>query len=160
MRRSGGERRVAGGTARLAALRLLGRRDYTAAEVSSRLLAKGFAPEEVREAIAALLADRSIDDRRAALAHVRTASRIKGRGRLRIGRELQARGVAADLIAHALGEIVGDDEAKTIDRLLARGRPPEGLSPTERRKLFAELLRRGFSADLISRRIKGVGDEE
>jgi regulatory protein len=158
--RRGDQLAPSAGTARLAALRLLGRRDYTASEVSAHLLERGFGPDEVSEAVAALMRDKSIDDRRTAAAHVRTASRIKGRGRLRIRRELEARGVPGAIIAQAVGEIESDEEAKTIDRVLARRRPAEGLSPAERQKLFAQLLRRGFSADLIAKRIKGVDEGE
>jgi regulatory protein len=81
------------GTPRLAALRLLGRRDYSSTELTTRLVDRGYAVDDVRTAIEALVADGTIDDRRTAFTHVRTAARVKGRGAHRIRRELEARGI-------------------------------------------------------------------
>ena len=152
------ERTPPSGTARLAALRMLGRRDYTADEIQTRLIDRGFEDAEVRAAVAALRDERVVDDRRAALAHVRTASRIKGRGGLRIRRELQARGADESAIAHAMATLEPDDEAAAIDRAIARRGATALTSPAERRKLFAQLMRRGFSADAIGKRLRGDFD--
>jgi regulatory protein len=144
----------------VAALRLLGRRDYTRAEITSRLLDKGYPADDVDTAIAALVADRSIDDRRAALAHVRAAARLKGRGRLRIARELEHRGVAKDLAREALSELPVEDERAAIRRFLERKRFPERPTAIERRRAFQQLLRRGFTVDAVSRALRGGIDEE
>ena len=48
-----------------------------------------------------------------AAAYVASALKIKGRGRLRIQRELQAMGIPRDVAASALGEAFGDvDDAR------------------------------------------------
>ena len=148
--------RTPSGSVKGAALRMLGRRDYTSDEVVTRLVARGFAEADVRATVAALAEARIIDDHRAALAHARTASRIKGRGRLRIRRELQARGADETAISEAMSTIEPEDEALSIDRLIARRGAVALESPAERQKLFAQLLRRGFPADTISKRLRGV----
>src|SRR5215211_1059950 len=79
------------GSPRGAALRLLGRREYTRTELRTRLLEKGYDQRLVDEALDQLAADKWLDDRRVAAAHVRTSSRLKGRGRRRIQRELEHR---------------------------------------------------------------------
>ena len=136
--------RTPSGSVKGAALRMLGRRDYTSDEVVTRLVARGFEEAEVRTAVASLAEARIIDDHRAALAHVRTASRIKGRGRLRIRRELQARGADEAAIIDAMATIEPEDEA-TLDRPSHRetrggrarvsGRTPETLRATAAARL-------------------------
>jgi regulatory protein len=145
------------GSARLAALRLLGRREYTVAELETRLLARGYPAEDVASAITGLCADRTIDDARVALDHVRTASAIKGRGRLRIRRELQARGIDRGIIETATADLTGEDERHAIDRFVQRrvgGRP---LDQAARRKLYQQLIRRGFPAGTVVRVLREAG---
>ena len=139
---------------RLAALRLLGRRDLTRAELTRRLIDRGYPESEVEAVADRLVAGGSLDDKRTALAHVRTASRVKGRGRLRIQRELTARGIARDVVDEALQELKPDDDAQGIRRFLLKRRVPARLSPHERQKLFQQLLRRGFPSDAIARALK------
>jgi regulatory protein len=136
-------------SARVVALRLLGRRDYTAAELRRRLIDRGFAPDLVDATIAALREQGLQNDTRAALAHVRTASRVKGRGPHRIKYELQARGVPADAIEESTASLTPEDVRETLERLLARKRITLPLPPDERHRLFQRLLRRGFPADVI-----------
>ena len=85
-------------SARTAALRLLSRRDYTTHELRAKLVDRDYSEAEVAECVDGLQGQGLLDDRRAAAAHVRTASRVKNRGRLRIQRELEARGLARDVI--------------------------------------------------------------
>lgn len=138
------------GTPRLAALRFLGRRDYTAAELVKRLTDRGYPEDDVRTAVERLTADGAIDDRRTAMAHVRTASRIKGRGTVRITRELEARGIPTALIREATATLSADDDRRSIDRFLARKSLPRPLPHDQRRRLFQQLLRRGFPTAIIS----------
>lgn len=138
------------GSPRLAALRLLGRRDYTVFELTTRLVDRGYPADQVREAVDQLAADGAVDDSRAAFAHVRTAARVKGRGRMRITRELEARGVPAAIIRDAIAQLSPDEDRAAIERLLARRRLPRPLPPDERRRLFQHLLRRGFPSAAIS----------
>jgi regulatory protein len=148
-RNDDGESQAPPGTPRLAALRLLGRRDYTGAELLKRLTDRGYTEEDVRTALARLTSEGAIDDRRTAMAHVRTASRVKGRGSARIARELEARGVPSALIREATATLSAEDDRRSIDRFLARKSLPRPLPYDQRRRLFQQLLRRGFPAALI-----------
>jgi len=139
------------GPPRLAALRLLGRRDFSAAELITRLVDRGYPADEVRAAVDQLTADGAVDDRRTAFAHVRTAARIKSRGRERIRRELEARGIAAADIRDALAQVTTDDDLEAIQRLLVRRRVPRPVPRDMRRRLFQQLLRRGFPPALVAR---------
>jgi regulatory protein len=142
------------GSARIAALRLLGRRDYTASELRDKLLKRGYAPGEVADAVNTLTAEGLQNDERVATAHVRTASQIKGRGRLRIARELEARGIPRPLISRVMTTVAPDDERAAIAAILRRKRFPASPSVAERRRMFAHLMRRGYSPDAISRALR------
>ncbi|MEO8070001.1 MAG: regulatory protein RecX [Acidobacteriota bacterium] len=142
-----------------AALRLLGRRDFTTHELTERLRQRGYVASDIEPAIVRLLAERLLDDARVAKAHVRTASRIKGRGRLRIERELQARGVPGSVARDALSDLAPDDELALIRRFVTRKHITATASPDERRRLFQQLLRRGFRSDAIARALRAPDDE-
>jgi regulatory protein len=140
--------------ARAAALRLLTRRDYTTAELRDKLLAAEHEPADIDETIAYLTRERLLDDRRVAEAHARTACRVKGRGRLRIQRELEARGIDRDLAREVTSALSESDEAAALERFLERKRIGSRLDAGSRRRLFHQLLRRGFPAHLIAQALK------
>jgi regulatory protein len=144
--------------ARITALRLLTRREYTIAEITAKLVQRGCSADDTKSVVDALVTDGLLDDRRAAGAHVRTALRIKTRGRHRIARELESRGIDKALARDLLGDVTPQDEDAAIRRILAARRVPAEPDLSLRRKLFQHLMRRGFSADAIARVLKG-GDE-
>jgi regulatory protein len=145
---------------RAAALQLLTRRDYTAAELRKKLAAREYDHEAIDQAMQRLVAEGLIDDRRVAAAHVRTAAGVKHRGRLRIRRELEERGVDRAVARELVSELSPEDEAAAIDRFLTRQRLPERPSPAERRRVFQQLLRRGFPADAIASALRRRGVQE
>jgi regulatory protein len=146
--------------ARAAALRLLGRRDYTVFEMRRKLAARGCDADDVTTTIEGLIGEGLLDDRRVAAAHLRTAARVKGRGRVRIARELAARGIAADIVDETVASLSDEEEASAVERLLVRKRLPARMSMPERRRLFQQLLRRGFRADVIAKVLRIRQDEE
>jgi regulatory protein len=133
---------------------MLGRRDYTTRELTDKLLAKGFPADAVDTALRSLTADGLLDDRRVAAAYVRTASQMKGRGRVRIAHELTARGVAKNITEDVLSRLGPDDETQTIQAILARRRWPARPTLADRRRMFHHLLRRGFAADVIAKALR------
>jgi regulatory protein len=147
-------RREPAATARSTAIALLARKDYSAAELRQKLLDKEHADDEVSTTMDALAQEGLVDDRKLAGAFVRTAIRVKGRGRLRIQHELEARGVDRAIIAEALGGEATADEAEAIEKVLTKKRWPAQPSPIERRKMFEHLLRRGFPPDAVARALR------
>jgi regulatory protein len=141
-------------------LKLLGRRELSVAGLRSRLLDREHPAEETDEAIARLLETGALDDRRVARAYARTASKVKGRGRLRVTRELQAMGIARDTVAEAVAEVFGDlDERALIDRAVQkklRGGPrPSTIQ--ERARLYQFLMRQGFTPAAVSAALRRIG---
>jgi regulatory protein len=144
------------GSARTAALSLLARRDYTSAELSTRLIDRGHAEDEVAHALKTLIADGIVNDARVAAAHVRTSTRIKSRGRLRVKGELLARGLSRQVIDEALSTLEAGDERDTLVKILKRKRYPARPTLAERQRMYQHLVRRGFPGDLI-RSVLGRG---
>ena len=138
-------------SARSAALALLGRRDYTTAELRDKLHDKGYDPAAIDAALDDLRERRFVDDQRVAAAHVRTAAAIKGRGRVRIARELAARGLDRDLIDATIAELDPGEESGAIRKILQRKRWPAKPTIQERQKMFRHLLARGFTTDAIGK---------
>jgi SOS response regulatory protein OraA/RecX len=75
---------------------------------------------------------------------------------VRIQRELDARGFDRELVRDALAEIPADEDANAIRRFIERKQHAIDGSPAGRRRLFNQLLRRGFSAETILRVLKGL----
>ena len=143
------------------ALTLLSRRDYTSSELRKKLLERDHDADAVNTLIQDLTTSRLLDDRRVAASHVRTAAAIKGRGRLRIARELAARGLPKDIVSEALGAVEKQDEATAIRKILTRKKWPANPSLADRRRMFQHLLRRGFPADAITKALgRGSVDPE
>jgi regulatory protein len=135
-------------------LALMGRRDYTAAELRERLIDKGHDAGEVDEQIELLTDDGTINDRRVATTAIRVASQVKGRGRMRIRQELIARGVSKALADELLAELPADDEQAAIRKFLDRRRIPVDLPLAARQKVFQQLLRKGFTSEAITRALR------
>jgi len=141
--------------ARATALRLLTRRDHTTKELRTKLLDREFEEADVTTVIDDLTQAGLLDDRRVAASFVRVNSALKGRGRQRISRELEHRGVDQATIRASLAALPVEDELGSIRRFLERKHLPARLSPPEHRRIFGQLLRRGFSPDLIGQALRG-----
>jgi regulatory protein len=148
------------------AVNALARRGLTIHECRARLLDRGHSESDVEEAIARLIEVGSLDDAKLARAIARTAAETKGRGRVRVLRELQARGVDRTVAAEAVGEVFGDkDERSLVSRaiqkkLRGRARPKDRA---EVARLYQYLMRQGFSPAAVSaamRKLRGSGDDE
>ena len=140
-------------TAYVDALLLLGRRELSVKQLRERLLDRQHASEDVDRAIDLLIENRALDDERVAAAYVRTALKVKGRGRLRIQRELLEMGIEKDVAAGALAEAFGEvDERSLIAQALQkklRGKP-KIASPAEYARVYQFLMRQGFSPAAVT----------
>ena len=147
-------------SAYLDGLRLLGRRELSVKQLRDRLLAREHAPDDIDRAIERLLETRALDDARVARAYARTAATVKGRGRLRVMRELNAMGIAKETAGEALAEVFADvDERSLIAKALQkklRGRP-RIANPGEHARLYQYLMRQGFTPAGIMAALRKVG---
>ena len=145
-------------------LRLLGRREMSVAQLRARLLEREHDRDDVDAAIERLTETRALDDRRVASAYARTALKIKGRGRLRIQRELQAMGISKDIVAEVLADTFGEvDERGLISKAVQKKLRMRGKIDTQAdyARIYQFLMRQGFSPAAVSAalRARRKGDE-
>ena len=129
----------------VAALRILGYRFNSEAELRRKLAAKRFDEETIAATLQRLRQEKWLDDDRFAGAYVRTRV-LKGIGRQRIRRELMAAGVDDAAAERALRENADGEEERlsaAYEKLVRR------LGEEQRDKIVARLLRQGFEASAI-----------
>jgi SOS response regulatory protein OraA/RecX len=147
----------------LAGLKLLARRELSVEGVRARLRDREYPEADITAAIDRLLETGALDDARVARAYARTASTVKGRGRLRVARELQAMGIERQVAAEAIAEVFGElDERTLINRAIQkklRGRRTL-KDAAERARLFQHLMRQGFSPAAVTHALRALGGRD
>jgi regulatory protein len=133
------------------ALTWLARRELSEKQIRTRLARREVEEAEIDEAVARLKQERALDDTRVAAAYARSAVTLKGRGRSRIRRDIEALGIDRDLARAAVDGVFGEvDEAALLDRALTRRWPRTGAPDLRvRQRIFRALLQQGFPADKI-----------
>jgi regulatory protein len=120
-------------------------------EIAGRLKKKKFSPQVIRETVLFLKTKDFIDDQHFARAWV-DSRRLRNFGPRRIRQELKLKGVAGDIIDQQLAAGLDNYSEKNIVEKLIQNklRRAKGLEPQKaKRRVYAYLLRRGFSADVI-----------
>jgi regulatory protein len=152
-------------SAYLDALHLLARRELAVAECRARLTDKDHPAKEIDAAVAHLIETGALDDQRVARAYARTALNVKGRGRLRVQRELQEKGIGKDIAAAAVAEVFGDaDERTMVARAIQKRLRGRSVlkDRAESARLYQYLMRQGYTpAAVIAelRKIRGAVEE-
>jgi regulatory protein len=151
---------------REAALGLIERRRRTRADLTRRLIERGFAPAEVEDALGRLAGVGLVDDAEYARAFLAGRWGRRAAGWRRLERELQSRGVAAADISAGRARLEAEqgavDEAAMARRVLEQtARRYASLEPKERRRRqWALLMRRGFGSDTIEQALGGSRGSE
>jgi regulatory protein len=134
------------------ALKMLGRRELSEAQIRQRLERRQHGEAEIDAAVARLKEERAIDDARVAGAIARTEL-TRQRGRLRASRQIQSAGIAASVAKGALDEAF---EAVDADALIEaalekrlRGRE-RAADDREWQRLYRYLLGQGFEAERVA----------
>ncbi len=145
------------------ALNMLAFRARSRAELSRALVRKGADREHVRQAIDRLVEQGLIDDTAFARAFARAKVVGASHSRRRVQQELQRKGVAPDVAAEAIGEVLveeGIDQLALLEAAARRKlRTLASLEPAvRRRRLYGFLLRRGFDSGDIQRVMNALGD--
>lgn len=140
------------------ALRLLGRREHSAADLVSKLRVRGFDAEVAAAAVARLSAEGAQCDARFAESYARTSS-AGGHGPVYIRHKMRGRGVADSVVERALAAY--DSAWCGIAAAALRKKydaPPADAA--ERQKRFRFLLGRGFTPRQIAAALRGEGEGE
>ena len=139
-------------TAYQTAIRLLSRRELSAAQLRDRLLARDLPATEVAQAIARLTTERLVDDARAAAAHARRLVGVRHRGALRARREIEALGIAPETARRAVDAVVAEiGDTVLLERAIARRLRGPIRDRAHFRRVYQALLRQGFRPDEVAR---------
>jgi len=139
------------------ALTLLSARELSESQLRARLKRREIDADDIESAISRLKADRTLNDRRVALAIARMESAIKHRGRARVIQKIRQAGIDGDLAEDAVREVFEDvDENELLDRAMERrlrGGAVEDLDERGRARMARGLAGQGFSLDAIFKKL-------
>ena len=145
------------GRAYIDALKMLGRRELSEAQVRERLARREHDPGAIDAAVARLLAERAIDDRRVAEAIARTETSVRRHGKLRVLRKIESAGIApatAKRAVDAVFEDIGPGELlEAALRKRLRGRD-QISDKAEFARLYRYLVGQGFEPERVLTRLK------
>ncbi len=140
------------------ALRLLSFKPRSIAELRERLLEKIWAEQAVVDQVIERLKElRYLDDEQLAASYASSRLTIKPLGRQRLRRDLQRKKIPAQIAEQTLDRVYeGQAEEELIDRAIAKRLRLKGAptTPEQSKKLFDYLMRRGFSYQLVLRKVR------
>jgi regulatory protein len=125
------------------ALKLLGLRNHSRDELERKLQKKGYTGETIEPVLEKLIRQGLLDDRTFAMEFIRSRSKRKPAGKLKIRSELRKKGVGDSVI----GELLKEYDSTELCRSAAEKkiRMLYGLSETDRKKKLERFLHnRGF----------------
>lgn len=138
------------------ALRLLAQREHSRAELQRKLASHEETPGELAQALDELQAKGFIDEQRVIESVIhRRAARL---GASRVRQELQAKGLPAEAVAQAVGELRGSE----VERAREVWRKKFGQAPADaaqRAKQMRFLAARGFGGEAIRRVVAGADED-
>jgi regulatory protein len=143
------------------ALKLLSFKPRTIAELRERLLEKVWAESTIVDQVIARLIELGyLNDEQFATSYASSRLTVRPLGRTRMRRDLQRKKLPNEITEQTLDQIYeGEAEEMLIDRAIAKRLRLKGAptSPEAAKKLFDYLMRRGFSYDLVRRKIREAG---
>jgi SOS response regulatory protein OraA/RecX len=127
------------------------------------LTRRRFPADEIERVIVQLTADRTLDDRRVAVAAARVEGTIRRRGRRRVLQRVQQLGVSASVARAAVDEVFEEiDEQALLDAAIERklkGALARELDDKAKARIVRSLVGQGFDAGQIYARLRGQGKE-
>lgn len=149
--------------AKLRAMNLLAKRDYTERQLYEKLKAGGYPEEIIRTALGYAAGFHYTDDLRYAVTYI--TDHENTRSRRRIEQDLLRRGIGKETLERAWEEWESrggsqDEQAMIRGLLLRRGYDPDNADIRERQRRYAFLMRKGFSGDAVRRALRVGGFEE
>ena len=144
------------------ALTLLSRRELSTQQLRERLARRKFDPSDIEDVIKRLSSDRTLDDRRVALASARLEASIRKRGRRRVLQRVQQLGVSASVAKAAVDEVFSEvDEGAMLDQSIARklkGTNARDLDMKAVARIVRSLVGQGFDGRAVLARLRRNDD--
>ena len=142
----------------ITALTLLSARELSEAQLRTRLKRRQIDDDDIDAAVTRLKEDRTLNDRRVAIAIARMESAIKHRGRSRVIQKIRQAGIDSDTAEDAVREVFQDvDEEAMLDQAIERklrGKSSKDLDEKGQARIVRALAGQGFRLDAILRRLK------
>ena len=143
--------------AKLRAMNLLTKREYTEQQLRRKLTDGFYPPEVIEEALAYVAGFRYTDDLRYAVTFI--TDHEATRSRRRIEQDLTRRGIDRRTLEAAWAEWESDggaqDEEAMIKALLSKKKyDPEHADIAEKRRIYAFLMRKGYSTEAVRRAMR------
>ncbi len=140
--------------AKLRAMNLLQKRDYTEYKLREKLKEGQYSEEVIDEAVEYLKSYKYLDDERYADDYIRY--HLKDKSKARLKQDLMQKGISADIVDRVLSAAYEDEnedpEIQLCAKLLKKKHyDSENMSYEEKQKIMAFLYRKGFSGDVIHR---------
>lgn len=142
--------------AKLRAMNLLQKKDYTEKQLRDKLQEGLYSQELIDEAIDYVKSYRYLDDERYARDYI--TYHMEMRSRNRILQDLTGKGISKDVIISIMDELyseseeaTGDIEAEQINKLLIKKHFDNDMDYKDKQKIMAFLIRRGYTMDSIRR---------
>lgn len=141
------------------ALRALTRRAYSIHEMKTYLDRRAEQKDSIPLVVARLRELNYLDDARYATDYASQHAKLRRQGRVRIARELRARGVPDRYIEAALETVFAETDESVLVRTRLKRRLGHLRGPLDQRtiaSLYRSLLGAGFSSDVIRAELRGV----
>ncbi|WP_026661474.1 regulatory protein RecX [Butyrivibrio proteoclasticus] len=142
--------------AKLRAMNLLQKKDYTEKQLRDKLQEGLYSQELIDEAINYVKSYRYLDDERFARDYI--TYHMEMRSRNRILQDLTGKGISKDVTISIMDElyseseeISGDIEAEQINKLLIKKHFDKDMDYKDKQKIMGFLVRRGYTMDSIRR---------
>jgi regulatory protein len=140
------------------ALTLLSARELSESQLRSRLKRRKLDADDIDSAVDRLKENRTLNDRRVAMAIARMESSIKRRGRARVIQKIRQAGIDGDTADDAVREVFQDvDESDLLDQALERklrGKTVKELDEKGRARIVRALVGQGFSFEAVMNRLR------
>ena len=139
------------------AMGYLARSEYCRRQLDERLARKGFSPAERDVALSFLASAHRLDDYRYATAWLRSRLIHQSEGRRKLLAGLFSRGISSEDAERALNEFFQDTDERVLceratEKMVRLGKNGE--------KLYAALLRKGFSGKIIAETVKKLANDQ
>ena len=134
------------------ALKLLGRREFSEAQLRQRLARRKHDIDAIDQAIERLREEKSIDDARLAETIARSETSVRKRGKLRVRQKIEGAGIERDIARRVVDEVFADlDADRLLDAALAKRLRPGNDIADDRafNRLYRYLVGQGFEPDRV-----------
>ena len=140
---------------------LCAKREYCVSDIRRKALERLEGDrQKADEMVAALVADKFVDDARYASAFAREKASLQGWGPIKIRFQLRAKGISDAIISSALGEIDPDKASARLEKLLLNKWHTLQDDPQGRLKLIKFALTRGYEYEEIDPLVRQITSPE